>query len=412
MKSPSNFNNNSSHQSTKSSSCCSKAHNLDSPKIFIEPVIRSFIGALILILVFFYIMGLHSVFLLSILALIGLNLFQSGFTKFCGLEKLFKKTGLSSEMDEIRKLNHSYREAAEAQLTYATTLDLLQKAVIEMSCEYHIIKSTENWEKISGEKVQQMTEDKMFYLTEKKNFMEYVSSEDRGSLRKELDELVRKNGSEILVTRFRIDKFNSDKKENWIEGKFCIIDYDGNRFIRGLLNDITEAHLNELKMHHLALHDPLTNLPNRLFLNEKLKMLQSIADRSNKYIASIFIDLDNFKQINDKYGHPAGDDLLIKVAGILESNIRNHDILIRWGGDEFVIIASDLKSKYDAEIIAEKIKMNFAIEMGDSIYTDVSMSMGIALYPEPVNCIEDLIEKSDSALLKSKADGKNRIIFC
>ncbi|MDH5654282.1 MAG: GGDEF domain-containing protein, partial [Spirochaetia bacterium] len=364
---------------------------------------------LILLLVILYFLNVHSLILISILALIGFNLFQSSFTKFCGLEKIFKRLGLRSELDEIKNLNRLYKDAAEAQLTYATTLNLLQKSVIEMTPSYDLIKSTENWQKIVGDDCRTVSKENLYYLMEKKNLFEYVNEKDRTQLRQELDSFIKSNHSEILITRFRIN--SQDEKENWIEGKFCLVNYDGKDFIRGLVSDVTETHLKELKMAHLALHDPLTNLPNRLFLNEKLKMLKSIADRTGRSIASIFIDLDNFKQINDNFGHTAGDELLLTIAGILQRKIRSHDLLIRWGGDEFVLIASDLKSYYDVEIIAEKMRNSLIHELKKTRYSDVTMSLGIAIYPDHASSIDDLIEKSDEALLKSKAEGKNRIIF-
>lgn len=159
----------------------------------------------------------------------------------------------------------------------------------------------------------------------------------------------------------------------------------------------------------MALHDALTSLPNRTHLEEQIEKSIAQAKRNNKMTAVLFIDLDNFKQVNDIQGHKAGDQLLISVSRILQSKLRSYDTLARWGGDEFVVLVPDLTDAHQAQRIGEKLMMAINDEHALDQQLRTTLSMGIALYPNDANSTEALLIQADKALYHAKSQGRNNI---
>lgn len=161
-----------------------------------------------------------------------------------------------------------------------------------------------------------------------------------------------------------------------------------------------------------ALHDCLTKLPNRTLLGEQLNLAIKYAQRNSELLAVLFLDLDEFKQINDNYGHSYGDELLRRVSERLQSCIRKSDLLSRLGGDEFIIVLSQIKTKQDISIIAQKLIRAF--EQPFEIYDQaviISISIGISIYPIDAHSPEDLINKADIAMYRKKKSGKRNFLF-
>lgn len=166
------------------------------------------------------------------------------------------------------------------------------------------------------------------------------------------------------------------------------------------------------KMQHMALHDDLTQLPNRVMLETKIEAGIQYAHLNGQYLAVMFVDLDDFKKINDRFGHEVGDELLKCISKKFKALIVNDDIVSRFGGDEFVFCFPQLISKNNAE---EKVKLiqrvfedGFMIN-GKSITT--SASIGVAMYPSDADNSLDLISKADIVLYKSKANQKGGALF-
>jgi diguanylate cyclase (GGDEF)-like protein len=160
------------------------------------------------------------------------------------------------------------------------------------------------------------------------------------------------------------------------------------------------------RFHHIALHDPLTGLPNRLLLEQRLEHASLRARRSNANAAILFADLDRFKQVNDTHGHHVGDELLIAVARRLTSLVRPGDTLARVSGDEFVILCEDLQSASDVEILAKRIDRAFRSPF---VLTDVeitiSASVGMAFAGPGDEISDQLVEKADTAMYQAKRKG-------
>lgn len=166
------------------------------------------------------------------------------------------------------------------------------------------------------------------------------------------------------------------------------------------------------KMSHLAQHDILTGLPNRLLLMERLTHAIGMAKRHRKQIALLFLDLDHFKEINDNFGHTVGDQLLKDVAAKIVSCVRATDTVSRHGGDEFVILLTEIEEPKDARLIAEKLLAKFAPPHTiDGHQIRVTLSIGISVYPENGDDAETLMHNSDLAMYTIKESGRNSYRF-
>ncbi|MCW8909332.1 MAG: diguanylate cyclase [Gammaproteobacteria bacterium] len=164
---------------------------------------------------------------------------------------------------------------------------------------------------------------------------------------------------------------------------------------------------------HLARHDSLTGLANRAFLEESLKVAIAYANRNNKIVAFMFIDLDGFKKVNDDLGHDVGDLLLIRVANKLKGFVRAEDCVSRMGGDEFVVMLFGLDNEENVSVIAKRIIDDFSEPMdinGHSI--SIGVSIGISLFPQDADNCKDLIKCADQAMYQVKKSGKNNYNFC
>jgi diguanylate cyclase (GGDEF)-like protein/PAS domain S-box-containing protein len=180
----------------------------------------------------------------------------------------------------------------------------------------------------------------------------------------------------------------------------------------GVARDITERKIAEETISFQALHDHLTQLPNRRLFKDRLDLAITQARRHGNLLAVMFVDLDRFKLVNDSYGHAEGDELLKSVAQALRRCVRAGDTLARQGGDEFTILLPDLAQAEDAALIAgkiiEELKLPFHVAGQDFRAT---ASVGIAVYPRDGESADTLLKNSDIAMYKVKATGKNAYQF-
>ena len=190
--------------------------------------------------------------------------------------------------------------------------------------------------------------------------------------------------------------------------------FDENEAIRcvGTVLDITERKTAEDRLAYLAHHDPLTDLPNRTLLQERLDRAVVHAARRDATAAVLFLDLDRFKYINDTFGHVVGDELLISVSARIASALRAGDTVARAGGDEFVVVLEDLESADTASDLAQRIRREFTRPFELSIGPQfVAVSIGIALYPFDGLTPTDLLRSADSAMYRAKERGGNDFQF-
>ncbi|WP_220272010.1 diguanylate cyclase [Crenobacter cavernae] len=165
----------------------------------------------------------------------------------------------------------------------------------------------------------------------------------------------------------------------------------------------------ENKLSHLAHHDPLTGLANRLLLHERLASAMLRAQRSGEMLGVLLIDLDGFKPVNDRFGHDTGDKLLIAVAGALKASVRDTDTVVRLGGDEFVLLLEALHSADDAGRVADKLLANLRrVSAALDCPLAISASVGIALYPTHGLDAPTLLQQADVAMYRAKEAGRDR----
>ena len=180
----------------------------------------------------------------------------------------------------------------------------------------------------------------------------------------------------------------------------------------GTIHDISETKKHEKSMDYLAYYDSLTELPNRLLLNERLKAAMNRAKQNRSKVAIIFFDLDNFKKINDTFGHTVGDGLLKSVSRELKKILRKNEMLARFGGDEFVMLLEHAKSGEKVMRFLERIRaaLNQSFEVEHHVI-HISSSIGVAMYPEDGMTCEELIKNADTAMYKAKEQEKNSFRF-
>ncbi|QQO19776.1 EAL domain-containing protein [Bradyrhizobium diazoefficiens] len=180
-----------------------------------------------------------------------------------------------------------------------------------------------------------------------------------------------------------------------------------------LLEDITERRNAEARISHLARYDDLTALPNRVSFRDEIERLLAVARYSERLSALLFVDLDQFKQVNDTLGHPCGDQLLCAVANRLREMLRPEDFVARFGGDEFVVFQQDINAAEDAAALARRIVERLSERYRiDNHLVEIGASVGIALTSPEVDLSADtLLKNADMALYRAKADGRGTFCF-
>jgi len=210
---------------------------------------------------------------------------------------------------------------------------------------------------------------------------------------------------------------NGETYVEWLNISSVTTANSGQDHYIAIFSDITKTKLNSQRMQQLAYYDVLTGLPNRTLFYDRLKQAMMHAKRSRCSLALLFLDLDNFKELNDHHGHAEGDALLQQVANRLQGAVRSSDTVSRISGDEFTIILSDLQdpglASLEASKIAEKALTTLSSEpfkLNDITYR-LSASIGITIYPQDGEVISELIKHADTAMYQAKSAGKNTFHF-
>nr|WP_320115321.1 EAL domain-containing protein [uncultured Desulfuromonas sp.] len=175
-----------------------------------------------------------------------------------------------------------------------------------------------------------------------------------------------------------------------------------------IFHDISEIKRSEEKLQHQAYHDALTNLPNRKLFNDRLNVAVAHARQHETKLAVIYLDIDNFKNINDTLGHHYGDKLLQQISERLLSCTRQEDTTARLGGDEFIILMPEIEDPHDITVLCRRILKHLEIPhtLSGRDYT-VNVSMGVTIFPDDADTPEDLIKNADIAMYRAKEAGKN-----
>ena len=183
----------------------------------------------------------------------------------------------------------------------------------------------------------------------------------------------------------------------------------------GILFDVTELKEAEARIAHMAFHDALTGLANRALFEESLALAIGRAQRAELWVAVLFLDLDNFKQVNDTMGHHAGDELLRQFADRLRESTRDADLVARQGGDEFLLLLSDLEAdvaRETAEGVAVRVERSMAAPFTvEEREVDSRGSIGISLYPVDATDAAGLMQYADAAMYRAKRSARGAHVF-
>lgn len=237
-----------------------------------------------------------------------------------------------------------------------------------------------------------------------------IHRDDVASMRENFSELLSKGQMQRAI-EFRVRSHDGEWRTLESIGKNCFDIPE----VRGVIvntRDITDRKNIEKRIQHLAFHDALTGLPNRSLMQDRVSQAIGRAERSTKRFAVMFIDIDNFKNVNDTLGHDVGDELLRQIAARLIESVRTHDTIARQGGDEFIVLLDQLDGHHGATRVAQKIldALRAAFKLGASDQ-HVSGSIGIALYPDDGRDPPTLLKNADTAMFHGKALGKNTYQF-
>jgi diguanylate cyclase (GGDEF)-like protein len=177
--------------------------------------------------------------------------------------------------------------------------------------------------------------------------------------------------------------------------------------VEGIAKDITEQYTTQLELAYLSNHDALTGLMNRYSLYNQLEYIINDSKRNHKNLSLFYIDLDNFKLVNDTLGHHEGDKFLKEFSKNLTKNLRQNDILARIGGDEFVLVYTDIQPSNNYTL-AQKLLKNIDNEIAQKYKRlHISVSIGIASYPKDGETVDELLKSADLAMYAIKQNGKN-----
>jgi len=341
--------------------------------------------------------------------------------------------------DALRKAN----EELEARVEQRTadlfgTNELLHKANLDLGRNQDLLKEAQrmgqlgSWELDlpSGEahwseEVFRIFElDPAQFSPSYENFLNAIHPDDRDKVNQAYTQSLENRQPYDIEHRLLF----ADGRIKWVH-EHCASNFDeSGKPLRsvGTVQDITAQKQAEEKISNLAFYDPLTQLPNRRLLNDRLGQMMATSKRSGHYGALMFLDLDNFKPLNDTYGHAVGDLLLIEAARRIAGCVREADTVARIGGDEFVVLLGELdadkaESTAQAGIVAEKIRSTLAepyllaVQQESGAETTVehhcTSSIGVVLFINHQGSPEDILKWADMAMYQAKERGRNRVHF-
>ena len=307
------------------------------------------------------------------------------------------------------------RKRAEAELRIAAAAFESQEGIVVTDVSGVILRINKSFTQITGYSAEEAIGQKMNILKSERHEADFYAA----MWERLLDEGIWQG--EIL-NRIK----SGEIRPHWLSITAVRDSHNAVTHYVGTYTDITERKLMEEQVRQLAFYDTLTNLPNRRLIADRLDQIMASTKRSSCYGAVMFLDLDNFKPLNDTHGHEVGDLLLIEVAHRLRASVRAVDSVGRFGGDEFVVMLSELNSSKDASatqarIVAEKIRASLAEpywlvvrhegKAETTIEHRCTVSIGVALFIDHEASQEDIIKWADMAMYEAKDAGRNLVRF-
>jgi diguanylate cyclase (GGDEF)-like protein/PAS domain S-box-containing protein len=309
-----------------------------------------------------------------------------------------KRAVLGSQMD-ISRQKQAEESLKQSEERSRLIIETIADAYYEVDLKGNLLFFNEAYMKLYGYKHEELLGH---------NYKQYVDKKNASIVFRAFNQVF-KTGNPIKKLEWEI--INKKGEHRQVELSVSLIrDAQGRpKGFQGIVADITERHRAEEAIRKQAFSDPLTGLSNRILFYDRLNMAIKKAKRAQKMVAVILLDLDHFKEINDRWGHAAGDSLLKEVAGRLTGLLRESDTAARHGGDEFSVVLPSLNRSDDALQVANRIisVFNKPFHFEHREYT-VTSSLGIALFPDSGGDLDTLISKADKAMYQAKTLGRNR----
>ena len=273
-------------------------------------------------------------------------------------------------------------------------INLLVEIVFELNNSGEIVFSNAAWQKVLGYKAVNGTK-----------LSSYIHPLDLDVLNNALADLGldQPNISNVLI-QFK----HNDGHFLTMSANFAIMEYG----VIGALHDVTKQIQIQNDLTTLAHYDPLTKLPNRALLGDRIEQAIINSKRHNHFVAVVFLDLDDFKSINDKYGHQIGDEVLKEFGSLIRGALRESDSIARFGGDEFVLLLTELESMAQIEMVIQRVYEIFQQTISiKEIQIELKGSIGITIFPLDQADADQLIRHADQAMYSAKQAGKNQIRY-
>jgi diguanylate cyclase (GGDEF)-like protein/PAS domain S-box-containing protein len=318
---------------------------------------------------------------------------------------------LKHELEHVTRLNEALQAeiAAHQQTASLVQRSEIERLIIQHAGDYVALLSAEgNWMYASPSYQLELGN----VVQAGSSYLNIVHHDDRERVRTAFDNLSGdENGTR---TRLQHRVVMPYRGERHFESEISLVrDADGqvNQMVL-MSRDISERKEMEAYILHQSFHDALTGLPNRLLLEDRMRQATAQTGRTNAPIGVLFLDLDRFKDVNDTLGHAAGDRLLQEVAERLQNSVREVDTVARLGGDEFVILLAGINDARDAGVVANKIveATSEPCQIGGKELR-ISPSIGIAIFPDDGQNIEELLRNADTAMYHAKQEGRGRFSF-
>jgi diguanylate cyclase (GGDEF)-like protein/PAS domain S-box-containing protein len=312
--------------------------------------------------------------------------------------------GVGRDITERKRAEHEIR-AAKERLDLALMGSSL--AMWDWDLTNNMVYFNKGWATLLGAPEQES-------IVRGEQVLDWTFKDDQEKMRAALELAIKGENNEFNC-EYRIP--DVDGSWMWLHTRGAVTERDVNhraRRMTGTSSNITKRKLAEERAEYLATRDPLTGLPNRMLVNDRLEQGIAKAARKNGQLAFMFIDLDRFKTINDSLGHDVGDELLKRVAARLSACVRTSDTVARLGGDEFAVILENLQSndQEGAQNVAEKMIASLASPiMINNQHLNTSCSIGIGLYPDDGHDPQTLMKHADVAMYDAKAKGRNNYQF-
>ncbi|WP_461566546.1 CHASE domain-containing protein [Thiobacillus sp.] len=248
------------------------------------------------------------------------------------------------------------------------------------------------------------------------SYVELIHADDRPMVSQAISKAIATRGIYNIEYRIR----TTEGRLRWVSERGRVtsgLETGRARWLDGLILDVSERKAAEIMIHDLAYNDPLTDLPNRRLLMDRIEHQLATSSRSGRYGALLFIDMDHFKTINDTFGHEAGDQVLKEVARRLLANVRESDTVARLGGDEFVVLLDSLGDTVDAAAveagelgnkILDKLARPYRV---DAHLCTSTPSIGVVMFCGHAESTDQLLKRADEAMYQAKSAGRNRISF-